>query len=96
MKKLRRLLGLLMAAALLAGLLPADALAAPVTYDLKINGVQVTSDNWMDVLHDGTFRYQYTAKTLVIEGDCTLDDGSSADAMIESGLDDLTIDVTKP
>ncbi len=31
MKKLRRLLGLLMAAALLAGLLPAPAMAAPPT-----------------------------------------------------------------
>ena len=96
MKKLRRLLGLLLAAALLASLLPADALAAPETYDLKINGVQVTKDNWTDVLHDGVFRYQYSAKTLVIEGDCTLDDGSSADAMIESGLDNLVIDVTAP
>ncbi len=95
MKMIRRFLGMLMAAALLAGLLPADVLAAPETYDLKIKGVQVTKDNWMDVLHDGVFRYQYNAKTLVIEGDCTLDDDGPA-AMIESGLDGLTIYVEKP
>ena len=63
MKIIKRFSGLLLAFVLLAGLLPADALAAPVTYDLKINGVQVTSDNWMDVLHNGTFLYQYNAKT---------------------------------
>ena len=95
MKMIRRFLGMLMAAALLAGLLPADVLAAPETYDLKIKGVQVTKDNWMDVLHDGVFRYQYNAKTLVIEGDCTLDDDGPA-AMIESGLGGLTIYVEKP
>ena len=67
MKIIKRFSGLLLAFVLLAGLLPADALAAPVTYDLKINGVQVTSDNWMDVLQNGTFLYQYNAKTLVID-----------------------------
>ena len=91
MKIIKRFSGLLLAFVLLAGLLPADALAAPVTYDLKINGVQVTSDNWMDVLHNGTFLYQYNAKTLIIDGDCTLDDGSPADTMIESSVDGLTI-----
>ncbi len=96
MKKFRCFLSLLMAAVLLAGLLPADTLAAPVTYDLKIKGVQVTSENWMNVLNDGVFMYQYNARTLVIEGDCTLDDDSPVDTMIESGIDDLTINVTKP
>ena len=57
MKKFRCFLSLLMAAVLLAGLLPADTLAAPVTYDLKIKGVQVTSENWMNVLNDGVFMY---------------------------------------
>ena len=73
MKKLRRFLGLLLAAALLAGLLPARALAAPTDYGLTIAGVKVTSDNWYDPLNNGVFQYMYTTKSLVIRGDYAAD-----------------------
>ncbi len=69
MKKIRRFLGLLMAAALLAGLLPADVLAAPTDCGLTIAGVKVTEYNRSDPLpeYPGVFFYSSGFKTLYIE-----------------------------
>lgn len=46
-------LGLVLALAMVLSLLPAAALAAPGTYDVWVQGVQITDDNKDDVLDDG-------------------------------------------
>ena len=91
MKKSRRFPGLMLALVMLAGLLSAHVLAAPVDYGLTIAGVRVTSDNWYDPLHNGVFQYMYTTKILVIQGDYAA--GSGVDTLIESDVDGLTINV---
>lgn len=60
--KLRRFLSVALCVLMLGSLLPVSVLAeggteAPVSYDLWVNGVSVTSANADDVLGDGTVRY---------------------------------------
>ena len=92
MKMIRRVSGLLLALVLLAGLLPLETLAAPEKYGLKIAGVEITSDNWMNLPYKEAFQYAPATKELVITNDLTLTD-SSVDTLIESSVDGLTIRV---
>lgn len=62
------------------------------SYDLKIAGIQVTSDNLGDITGDGAASYNPQTKTLTIKGNIS----STGNAVVNNtGVEDLTIQVTK-
>ena len=62
------------------------------SYDLKIAGIQVTSDNMADITGNGAASYNPQTKTLTIKGDLS----STGNAVVNNaGIKDLTILVTK-
>ena len=69
----KRILSLLLAAALLCSLLPVLSAFAddPTTYNLTIAGTPVTSDNADDILGDGVFSYDAGSNKLTVKGDCS-------------------------
>ncbi|MBQ5335451.1 MAG: hypothetical protein J6Z45_05845 [Oscillospiraceae bacterium] len=92
-RSLRRLLhgGAVIAAA--AALLPAlPALKAEAaSYDLTIDGVQVTDSNKNDILGNGIFSYSSYSRTLSINGSYN----ATSSYAISSDISNLTIDVKK-
>ena len=59
-------------------------------YDLRVAGVQVTSENFTDILGDGMVSFNPGINRLTVKGDITAPSGASA---IANGIDGLTIQV---
>ena len=77
----KKLFAILLSIVMVAGLLPATALAAePTVYDIWVDGVQVTSEN-KDNLFSGTVSYDPTTHTLSLNN-ATLDN----DTMLDYGI----------
>ena len=96
----RKLLSLCMVLALCLTMLPTTALAVD-TYDLWVNGIQVTSENAADVLgeDDGdgaTVTYDADENTLILNGadlDTAHTESGAAGVIYASGTGTLTIKV---
>ena len=79
----KKLLAILLGVVMLVGLMPFTALAAdPTTYDIWVDGVQVTSEN-KDNLCGGTVSYDPTTHTLSLNN-ATLDNDSLSDYGIKT------------
>ena len=79
----KKLLAILLSVVMLVGLLPFRALAAdPTTYDIWVDGVQVTSEN-KDNLCSGTVSYDPTTHTLSLNN-ATLDNDTMSDYGIKT------------
>ena len=79
----KRLFAILLSIVMVAGLLPATALAAePTVYDIWVDGVQVTSEN-KDNLCGGTVSYDPTTHTLSLNN-ATLDSDTLSDYGIKT------------
>ena len=79
----KKLLAILLSVVMLVGLLPFTALAAdPTTYDIWVDGVQVTSEN-KDNLCSGTVSYDPTTHTLSLNN-ATLDNDTMSDYGIKT------------
>ena len=77
------------------GMLARDVVIGKLeTYDLYIADTQVTNANCSDIIGKGIFSYDNSTKTLTINGDFTYSSvTTSTVALIESRIQDLTIDV---
>ena len=62
----------------------------PAVYDLLIDGVSVDQNNRCDVLGDGVFSYDYTNRTLTVNGGCSA--SGDKEAIKNNGINGLTID----
>ena len=81
----KKLFAILFSIAMVAGLLPATALAAePTVYDIWVDGVQVTSEN-KDNLCSGTVSYDPTTHTLSLNN-ATLDSDTMSDYGIKTTI----------
>ena len=81
----KKLFAILLSIVLVAGLLPATALAAePTVYDIWVDGVQVTSEN-KDNLCSGTVSYDPTTHTLSLNN-ATLDSDTMSDYGIKTTI----------
>ena len=79
----KKLFAILLSIEMVAGLLPATALAAePTVYDIWVDGVQVTSEN-KDNLCGGTVSYDPTTHTLSLNN-ATLDNDTMSDYGIKT------------
>ena len=79
----KKLFAILLSIVIVAGLLPATALAAePTVYDIWVDGVQVTSEN-KDNLCGGTVSYDPTTHTLSLNN-ATLDNDTMSDYGIKT------------
>ena len=79
----KRLFAILLSIVMVAGLLPATALAAePTVYDIWVDGVQVTSEN-KDNLCGGTVSYDPATHTLSLNN-ATLDNDTMSDYGIKT------------
>ena len=79
----KKLFAILLSIVMVAGLLPATALAAePTVYDIWVDGVQVTSEN-KDNLCGGTVSYDPTTHTLSLNN-ATLDNDTMSDYGIKT------------
>ena len=79
----KKLFAILLSIVMVAGLLPATALAAePTVYDIWVDGVQVTSEN-KDNLCSGTVSYDPTTHTLSLNN-ATLDSDTMSDYGIKT------------
>ena len=79
----KKLFAILLSIVMVAGLLPATALAADLTvYDIWVDGVQVTSEN-KDNLCGGTVSYDPTTHTLSLNN-ATLDNDTMSDYGIKT------------
>ena len=94
----RKLLGVLLALALVVGLLPGISLTAfaddDVQYPLWVGGTQVTSENKDDILEDGgKATYDPTSNTLTLKNPTiqNLYDSGNSTNVIYSTLDNLVI-----
>ena len=81
----KKLFAILFSIVMVAGLLPATALAAePTVYDIWVDGVQVTSEN-KDNLFSGTVSYDPTTHTLFLNN-ATLDNDTMSDYGIKTTI----------
>ena len=81
----KKLFAILLSIVMVAGLLPATALAAePTVYDIWVDGVQVTSEN-KDNLFSGTVSYDPTTHTLSLNN-ATLDSDTLSDYGIKTTI----------
>ena len=81
----KKLFAILLSIVMVAGLLPATALAAePTVYDIWVDGVQVTSEN-KDNLCGGTVSYDPTTHTLSLNN-ATLDNDTMSDYGIKTTI----------
>ena len=81
----KKLFAILLSIVIVAGLLPATALAAePTVYDIWVDGVQVTSEN-KDNLCSGTVSYDPTTHTLSLNN-ATLDSDTMSDYGIKTTI----------
>ena len=81
----KKLFAILLSIVMVAGLLPATALAAePTAYDIWVDGVQVTSEN-KDNLCSGTVSYDPTTHTLSLNN-ATLDSDTMSDYGIKTTI----------
>ena len=81
----KKLFAILLSIVMVAGLLPATALAAePTVYDIWVDGVQVTSEN-KDNLCGGTVSYDPAAHTLSLNN-ATLDNDTLSDYGIKTTI----------
>ena len=81
----KKLFAILLSIVMVAGLLPATALAAePTVYDIWVDGVQVTSEN-KDNLFSGTVSYDPTTHTLSLNN-ATLDNDTMSDYGIKTTI----------
>ena len=81
----KKLFAILLSIVMVAGLLPATALAAePTVYDIWVDGVQVTSEN-KDNLCSGTVSYDPTTHTLSLNN-ATLDSDTNSDYGIKTTI----------
>ncbi|UWP19561.1 hypothetical protein NQ560_13850 [Dorea formicigenerans] len=81
----KKLFAILFSIVMVAGLLPATALAAePTVYDIWVDGVQVTSEN-KDNLCSGTVSYDPTTHTLSLNN-ATLDSDTMSDYGIKTTI----------
>ena len=81
----KKLFAILLSIVMVAGLLPATALAAePTVYDIWVDGVQVTSEN-KDNLFSGTVSYDPTTHTLSLNN-ATLDNDTMSDYGIRTTI----------
>ena len=81
----KKLFAILLSIVMVAGLLPATALAAePTVYDIWVDGVQVTSEN-KDNLCSGTVSYDPTTHTLSLNN-ATLDSDTMSDYGIKTTI----------
>ena len=81
----KKLFAILFSIVMVAGLLPATALAAePTVYDIWVDGVQVTSEN-KDNLFSGTVSYDPTTHTLSLNN-ATLDNDTLSDYGIKTTI----------
>ena len=81
----KKLFAILLSIVMVAGLLPATALAAePTVYDIWVDGVQVTSEN-KDNLFSGTVSYDPTTHTLSLNN-ATLDNDTLSDYGIKTTI----------
>ena len=81
----KKLFAILFSIVMVAGLLPATALAAePTVYDIWVDGVQVTSEN-KDNLCGGTVSYDPTTHTLSLNN-ATLDNDTMSDYGIKTTI----------
>ena len=81
----KKLFAILFSSVMVAGLLPATALAAePTVYDIWVDGVQVTSEN-KDNLCSGTVSYDPTTHTLSLNN-ATLDSDTMSDYGIKTTI----------
>ena len=81
----KKLFAILLSIVMVAGLLPATALAAePTVYDIWVDGVQVTSEN-KDNLFSGTISYDPTTHTLSLNN-ATLDNDTLSDYGIKTTI----------
>ena len=81
----KKLFAILFSIVMVAGLLPATALAAePTVYDIWVDGVQVTSEN-KDNLSSGTVSYDPTTHTLSLNN-ATLDSDTMSDYGIKTTI----------
>lgn len=81
----KKLFAILLSIVMVAGLLPATALAAePTVYDIWVDGVQVTSEN-KDNLCSGTVSYDPTTHTLSLNN-ATLDNDTLSDYGIKTTI----------
>ena len=81
----KKLFAILFSIVMVAGLLPATALAAePTVYDIWVDGVQVTSEN-KDNLCSGTVSYDPTTHTLSLDN-ATLDSDTMSDYGIKTTI----------
>ena len=79
----KKLFAILLSIVMVAGLLPATALAAePTVYDIWVDGVQITSEN-KDNLCGGTVSYDPTTHTLSLNN-ATLDNDTMSDYGIKT------------
>ena len=96
--KTKRVLGLVMALCMVLILLPMAALAADVTYDLWVDGTQVTDENAANVLGDGTVSYDADSNTLTLNGatlDTAYSDGSDSGVVFYKGTELLVVEVKR-
>ena len=81
----KKLFAILLSIVMVAGLLPATALATePTVYDIWVDGVQVTSEN-KDNLFSGTVSYDPTTHTLSLNN-ATLDNDTLSDYGIKTTI----------
>ena len=81
----KKLFAILLSIVMVAGLLPATALAAePTVYDIWVDGVQVTSEN-KDNLFSGTVSYDPTTHTLSLNN-ANLDNDTMSDYGIKTTI----------
>ena len=81
----KKLFAILLSIVMVAGLLPATALAAePTVYDIWVDGVQVTSEN-KDNLFSGTVSYDPITHTLSLNN-ATLDNDTMSDYGIKTTI----------
>ena len=81
----KKLFAILLSIVMVAGLLPATALAAePTVYDIWVDGVQVTSEN-KDNLFSGTVSYDPATHTLSLNN-ATLDNDTMSDYGIKTTI----------
>lgn len=81
----KKLFAILLSIVMVAGLLPATAMAAePTVYDIWVDGVQVTSEN-KDNLCGGTVSYDPATHTLSLNN-ATLDSETMSDYGIKTTI----------
>ena len=74
------------------GVTPAGSAEADpvVKFDLYVYGTQVTSGNMTDILGDGVFSYDDTAKTLTVSGNHSM---NLKDIAIKNSIEGLTVNI---